>query len=560
MFFKAALFDLDDTLYSYDDCHRQALTAVLEAIGKAHDIPVPTLASSYAGISARLKDELGHTAACHSRFIYFKQLLAAHRLPLSGVLAWHSLYWRLFHEAMRPAEGVHELLALLRARGVKIILVSDFLIQQQFEKLTTLGIIDCFDEIITSEEIGIEKPSSTVFLAALAAAGVSADQVIMIGDSFRKDIAGAAGCGIHGFWIDPTQTAIRIEEQHSCFPSIAALSAWLHDLDGDLDRLERISRMCGERFDLTQAAGGNISVKSGGCLCVKSSGLLLSDVNRRIGYSVVDNARLLADVESGETKPVAAYTRFTKARASIETYMHAVLNRYTVHLHPIQLNEILTREDGATTIKALFPDSLVLDYIAPGVGIAQALWHAKPVPNIVFLMNHGVIVSSDSFDELLGLIERVVGVCEAHLGCDYGRYRAVTPLSSLLNDVTGLSYVSYLCEDQLIGQGVATLTDLPPLFPDLVVYCGTRILRLDPLDREAVEAHLADHGVPKLIAHSGGLYIYDQSLRKCRDTESVLKSLALLLANSASRQSLRKTDVDFITSWEAEAYRKTLQA
>jgi FMN phosphatase YigB (HAD superfamily)/ribulose-5-phosphate 4-epimerase/fuculose-1-phosphate aldolase len=559
MFFDAILLDLDDTLYNYDFCHTIALNAVLDGISAKHVIAVSELAACYADLNVQLKIELGDTAASHSRFIYFKQLLAAQGLPLATTMHWHGLYWSTFYAAMSPAEGVLELLTLLKARQVKIVLLSDFLIQHQFEKLAALGILEYFDEIVTSEEVGVDKPNSKMFLAALAKIGATPEKVIIVGDSFTKDIAGAARCGIGGFWIHPKTGKPVLRKGHAAFVSILALADWLRRLDFELEHLQRLSRAIGERYDLTQAAGGNISVKLDDCMFIKASGMLLSEVNRRNGYAIVDNCRLIADLKSGQFNKLEEYALFSHARASIETYMHALLQRYTVHLHPLALNEILTRVEGRTVIEQLFPQATIIDYVTPGIDIAKVMCRLEKPSELIFLLNHGLIVSSDDSARVMSLVDEVVAVCETHLAFDYARYRNTVTLSALLNTATNLNHVCYLCEDSVITGAQEVLENLAPTFPDSVVYCAVRAMYLETLSSVEVEAHVAAHGVPKVIVYRNLVYLYDVSLNKCRDTESVLKSLVLLALNAAPKKYLPEAEIDFLSSWDAEIYRKNLR-
>ena len=89
MFFDAAIFDLDDTLYSYRECHQAALHQVLDEIGRDCAIDRVELGRSYDRISSELKSELGNTASSHNRFIYFKQLFVRHGIALGLVSGYN---------------------------------------------------------------------------------------------------------------------------------------------------------------------------------------------------------------------------------------------------------------------------------------------------------------------------------------------------------------------------------------------------------------------------------------------------------------------------------------
>ncbi len=556
MFFDTAIFDLDNTLYSYSDCHKVALNLVLDELSKDCNLDKTDLLQNYELISNNLKVELGVTASSHNRFIYFKQLLGWYGIALDLVMHYHDLYWHTFYAAMRPFDGAIELLEFFKTNKIQLILLSDFQIQHQFEKLVTLGILHYFDDVITSEEVGVEKPNSKMFLSALSRINRSPERVIMIGDSFDKDIQGAIKCGIYGFWIN-NKPVVASEGNYMQFPSLCEFAGWIADWNKELQKLQILSRYCGERFDLTQAAGGNISFKLDGHLVIKSSGFLLSDIDLKSGYSIVDNTRLMNDLVGNHVQDLNEYLVFSKRKASIETFMHSVLGKYTLHLHPLQVNEILTGVEGRATISALFPDAMVIDYVTPGRAIADQILKQNR-NGIIFLMNHGLIITASEYGELVNLLEDILTKCEQYSGISYEKYKMVSALSVLLNNVTNLGHLVYLCEDTLIRENFSKLDNIYPTFPDSVVYCGSEILYLSELDEQEVRCFVSRSGTPKLVVFSNELYIFDASLKKCRETESVFKSVLLLREAASGQAYLSATEVDFLSNWDAEKYRKTL--
>jgi putative hydrolase of the HAD superfamily len=102
---------------------------------------------------------------------------------------------------MLPREGAKEFLESLR---VPKCLVTDFTVELQYRKLAKLGMLTFFDYIVTSEEVGAEKPAPKIFASALKKLNADASQAAMIGDDFEKDILGAAEFGMQAFWFTPT--------------------------------------------------------------------------------------------------------------------------------------------------------------------------------------------------------------------------------------------------------------------------------------------------------------------------------------------------------------------
>jgi len=92
-------------------------------------------------------------------------------------------------------DGVFELLEYL-APKYKLHIITNGFEEVQHLKLEKSGIIKYFDEIITSETVGVKKPNPKVFKYALEKAGAIPENSVMIGDNLEADIIGALNCGI----------------------------------------------------------------------------------------------------------------------------------------------------------------------------------------------------------------------------------------------------------------------------------------------------------------------------------------------------------------------------
>lgn len=71
----------------------------------------------------------------------------------------------------------------------------------QYYKFERAGLAPCFTHTLISEEVGINKPQPGIFEIALQRNGITADEALMIGDSYTSDIAGAKAAGIDQLWI-----------------------------------------------------------------------------------------------------------------------------------------------------------------------------------------------------------------------------------------------------------------------------------------------------------------------------------------------------------------------
>lgn len=71
-------------------------------------------------------------------------------------------------------------------------------------ELRTFDLVDPFEHIVFSSDVGLCKPNPKIFRAFLEKFGVAADEVIHVGDSYEDDVVGAAAAGIRSIWIDQT--------------------------------------------------------------------------------------------------------------------------------------------------------------------------------------------------------------------------------------------------------------------------------------------------------------------------------------------------------------------
>ena len=78
----------------------------------------------------------------------------------------------------------------------KMHIITNGFEEVQYRKLKNSNLLPYFDEVITSEKVGVKKPNPRIFQYALDITGASSDESIMIGDNFEADILGAKKMGM----------------------------------------------------------------------------------------------------------------------------------------------------------------------------------------------------------------------------------------------------------------------------------------------------------------------------------------------------------------------------
>jgi putative hydrolase of the HAD superfamily len=92
-------------------------------------------------------------------------------------------------------EGTFELLDYLKEKYTLHIITNGF-DEIQSKKMINSKIHHYFDQVITSESVGLKKPNARVFNFALESANAKKENSIMIGDSLEADIQGALNVGL----------------------------------------------------------------------------------------------------------------------------------------------------------------------------------------------------------------------------------------------------------------------------------------------------------------------------------------------------------------------------
>ena len=117
--------------------------------------------------------------------------------------------------------GAKEMLITLKEKGYTIIMVADGYRQSFINVHTLHEVYDYYDGCIYSEDIGVCKPDSKMFEAALKIAGLTKDdcfRVVMVGNNLSRDIKGANEMNMISVHIDWTPRYPKRPSNHSEIP------------------------------------------------------------------------------------------------------------------------------------------------------------------------------------------------------------------------------------------------------------------------------------------------------------------------------------------------------
>lgn len=348
----------------------------------------------------------------------------------------------------------------------------------------------------------------------------------------------------------------------------------------------KISKYAGMRNDLAQAGGGNTSVKlDGHIMLVKSSGCQLADVNEQTGYSKVDYRKIVdyfkehvemyeEDVFTEEVgKKLLQDVQIEGGRASIETFLHAVTGRYTLHSHPTLVNIMTARAGGMDVLHTLFPGAVFVPYRKPGASLAETyykLYRKQQAQgadgSVIFLANHGLVVSGDHAEDVIEQTEQVLRKIARYLGIDDGACRAATALYRTIQQIDMLKgNIVYTSENRYLSKEYAGEKLVEKglwehaFCPDCVVYANKKLLWLKKdYDKQDILNFIGQYGIPALVYYEGSFYIFAESVKKAQEIENVMSFAARVQCGNLGQDMNYLTDAqqDELLNWDAEKYRR----
>lgn len=352
-----------------------------------------------------------------------------------------------------------------------------------------------------------------------------------------------------------------------------------------MNGLIQISKYAGMRNDLAQAGGGNTSVKlDDHVMLVKSSGCQLADVSRESGCMKV-NYRIILDYFENNTadvlteeegKNLLVQAQMEEGHASIETFLHAITGKYTLHSHPMLVNVLTSRKDGRKELQKLFPESVWVSYQKPGAALAEACYRAckeQGTPGneqeIIFLENHGLVVSANTPERVIDKTEEVLKKIANHLHISYRIYSSATRIWDMflripeLQDMIVYTSQSRYLSWEYIGESLVGAKRWNHAFcPDCVVYGAKKMLCLcDDFSRRDIVDFMDKYGVPVIICYRRHIYIAAESVKKAQEIENVMSFGAQVQVENLGKKMnyLSDDQQEELLNWDSEKYRRMMK-
>lgn len=205
MAINTLIFDLDDTLLDFRGGEVQDIRALFEKHAKLSGQALEKALLTYQDINQKLwhqyeEKTIDRTEIFEKRF---PETLAA--LDLADQVDAQLMeeeYAFLRDHNYRMIDGAKDLLQSLSGRYT-ILAGTNGQEETQLRRLKETRLMPYFDQVFTSESLGIAKPDARFFEKIFAARPkMQKEQTIMIGDGLNSDILGGQNAGIETIWVN----------------------------------------------------------------------------------------------------------------------------------------------------------------------------------------------------------------------------------------------------------------------------------------------------------------------------------------------------------------------
>ena len=177
-----------------------------------------------------MKSRLGNVASAHNRILYFKRLVeilygqSRPAIVLELMRAYNTC-WNL----IQPASTRR--LAKRLSRRYRLGVVTNQVTGFQLEKMRRIDPLgQWFKVLVTSEEVGYEKPDRRFFKEACRVAKCRPSEAIIVGDSWYGDVLGARRAGLQAIYVAPGPLSKKLPPGVSHVRSLSGIEAALRDL------------------------------------------------------------------------------------------------------------------------------------------------------------------------------------------------------------------------------------------------------------------------------------------------------------------------------------------
>ena len=204
---KVILFDIDNTLLSFDDYVRETMKTGFRKFG------LPDYEEEMFPVFTKINNSLWEAIERQEltfdelQLIRWNRIFEALQMKADGI-AFEAYFKNCLYESAIPVPGALELLSALKDK-YQLFTASNGPYEQQIHRMQISGMDSFFSAHFISEDIGASKPSEEFFqecfrrINEITGTAIEKEEMLIIGDSLSSDIAGGKKAGIRTCFYNP---------------------------------------------------------------------------------------------------------------------------------------------------------------------------------------------------------------------------------------------------------------------------------------------------------------------------------------------------------------------
>lgn len=185
---KAVLFDMDNTLFDFVAAKLEACREILSFIGMekgdAAEEPSELFRYFLRGIYG-FEDYENIQDYMQERNLF----------TIQGYRKCCEIYEKEKLQNLKLYPAVTDTLGKLKERGLKLVIITDADTHHALARLTRVDLLNYFDFVVAADMTGTKKPDSAHFLFALETLEITPGEILVVGDSIKRDIVPAHKLG-----------------------------------------------------------------------------------------------------------------------------------------------------------------------------------------------------------------------------------------------------------------------------------------------------------------------------------------------------------------------------
>jgi hypothetical protein len=271
-------------------------------------------------------------------------------------------------------------------------------------------------------------------------------------------------------------------------------------------------------------------------------GMITGNITNIDGYCIANNKMCLDFLKENNTN-LKDTKIFGSKIPSMETFFHSYMKKYTAHLH-FTLSNIFFCSNINVELTNFKYNYSIIQYEHPGILLAKEIQdkYTKET-DIYFLKNHGIIITSESIEQLIELYEYIYDYFNQSLNYEFD------DSSFKINK----HYRSYN-KNKIIRKyhyPVVLLKNIIYCFPDLAIF-AEKIGIVDKVDK----INGIDYNI---IILNDNVYLCADNITKLYGLIEIIDSYKIL-AQSQLQSPLTSVDSKYLKNMEQEKLRKIYAA